>query len=144
MNAGYFLYEKLQKIWLVYETKVDLSKMTLEVLSKLTRLEIKDIFAKDFLLFWEYEYLQHKRITEVTNNTWKAWNDQKFFISLQLAESWNIRSFSIVLVPFTIIISSYHHLIRSWNIISGKVVIILFIIITRYFYKNRCSLYIHF
>jgi len=69
LNAGYFLYEKLQKIWLVYETKVDLSKMTREVLSKLTRLEIKDIFAKDFLLFWEYEYLQHKKITQVTNNT---------------------------------------------------------------------------
>ena len=69
MNAGYFLYEKLQKILLVYETKVDLSKMTPEVLSRLTRLEIKDIFAKDFLLFWEYVYLQHKKITEVTNNT---------------------------------------------------------------------------
>ena len=64
-----FFMRNCKKIWLVYETKVDLSKMTREVLSKLTRLEIKDIFAKDFLLFWEYEYLQHKKITEVTNNT---------------------------------------------------------------------------
>ena len=79
----------------------------------------KRYFCKGlFLLFWEYEYLQHKKIAEVTNNTWKTWNDQKFFISLQLVESWNIRSFSVVILPFTFIISSYHYLIRSWNIIS--------------------------
>ena len=52
LECRILFYEKLQRIWLVFERKVDLSNLTLEVLSKLTRLEIKDIFAKDFFYYF--------------------------------------------------------------------------------------------